>query len=102
MLGLSLELNFNDWLARLLDDLERKMLHIGLNLCISEFPTDQTLGIENGVDWVHSNLVLCRITDQTLSVGESNERWSRSVALVVGNDLDAVISKDSDAGICGT
>jgi hypothetical protein len=31
------------------------------------------LDIEDGVSWVHGSLVLCRFTDQTLLVGETDE-----------------------------
>jgi len=48
------------------------------------------LDIEDGVSWVHGSLVLSRLTDQTLLVGEGNERWSGEATLLVGNDLDVV------------
>lgn len=46
------------------------------------------LDIENGVSWVHSSLVLCRLTNQTFLVGEGNEGWCGEATLLVGNDLD--------------
>jgi len=59
-------------LAVLVDDLERPVLHIRLDLLVGETTTDKTLGIENGVVRVHGDLVLGGITDQTLRVGESD------------------------------
>lgn len=71
-LGLTLVLDLNLRLGLLVDDLERPVLHIRLNLGVSETTTDKTLSIENGVVGVHSDLVLGGITNQTLRVGESD------------------------------
>lgn len=84
---LALELNLDDRLATLVDDLEGEVLHIGLDLRVGELATDQTLGIEDSVRGVHGNLVLGGITDQTLGVGETDERGSGSVTLVVGDNV---------------
>merc|ERR1719282_1489438 len=73
ILGLALEVDLNDRLASLLDDLEWEVLHVGLHLSVLELAADQTLG-----------------------VGEGNERGRGAVALVVGDDLNAVISEDTD------
>lgn len=102
VLGLALELDLADWLASLVDDLEREVLHVGLDLGVGKLATDQTLGVEDGVGWVHGDLVLGGITDQTLGVSEGNERGGCAVALVVGNDLNAVISEDTHARVGGT
>jgi hypothetical protein len=48
-LGLTLELNLDDWLSSLVDDLEWEMLHVGLDLSIVKLATDQTLSVEDGV-----------------------------------------------------
>ena len=85
----------NDGLATLLDDLEGEVLHVGLDLSVGELAADESLGVEDGVVRVHGDLVLCSIADQSFSVGEGHEGGSCAVALVVGNDLDAVISEDS-------
>src|SRR3954453_2642576 len=53
---LSLELYLDDRLATLVDDLERPVLHISLDLGVIEFTTDKTLGVEDGVVWVHGDL----------------------------------------------
>ena len=40
-------LDIDVWLTTLVNDLEGKVLHIGLNLGIGEFTTNETLGIED-------------------------------------------------------
>ncbi|KAF1755604.1 hypothetical protein GCK72_012054 [Caenorhabditis remanei] len=57
---------------------------------------------EDGVVWVHGDLILGGISNQTLGVGESDVRWSGSVSLVVGNDLDLSVLEDSNAGVGGS
>lgn len=47
-----------------------------------------SLGIEDGVLRVHSSIVFGSITDQTLLVGEGNERRGGERTLLVGNDLN--------------
>ena len=98
----ALELDLDDRLAALVDDGEGKMLHVGLDLSIGELATNQSLGVEDGVDWVHGDLVLCRVTDETLCVCEGDERRSCAVALVVRDDLNAVVPIDTDARVRGT
>jgi len=70
---LALELNLDDWFATPVNDLEREVLHVGLDLRITELAADQTLCVEDGVDGVHGDLILGGISDETLGVGESNE-----------------------------
>ena len=96
---LALEFDLHDRLALLVDDLEREVLHVCLHLCVLEFAADQALRIEDGVGWVHGDLVLRRVTNQALCVGEGNERGRRPVTLVIGDDLDAVIPKDAHARV---
>lgn len=102
VLDLALELDLDDWLSSLVDDLEGEVLHVGLDLWVGELATDETLGIEDGVGWVHGDLVLGGITDQTLGVGEGDEGGGGTVALVVGNNLNAVISEDAHTRVGGT
>jgi hypothetical protein len=84
---LALELNLDDGLATAVDDLEREVLHIGLNLGIVELAANQPLRVEDGVDGVHGDLVLGGISDEALGVGERNEGGGCAVALVVGNNF---------------
>ena len=57
------------------------MLHIGLNGGIVEFSADESFGIENGVRWVHGDLIFGGISDKTLAVGKGYIRWGGSVTL---------------------
>ena len=81
---LSTVFNLNNRFTSFGDNLERPVFHVWLNFGVVEFPTDQTLSIENGVVRVHGDLVLGGITDQTFRVVESDVRWGRSVSLVIG------------------
>jgi len=65
------------------------VLHVGLDLSIGELATDQSLCVEDCVVWVHGDLVLGGISDETLGVCESNEGRRCAVTLVVGDDFDA-------------
>lgn len=102
LLLLTLELDLDNGLATLLDDLEGEVLHVGLNLSIVELASNKTLGVKDGVDRVHGDLILCGISNETLGVCEGNEGGGSSVTLVVGNDFDAVITEDTHAGVRGT
>jgi hypothetical protein len=61
-----------------------------------------TLGVEDSVVGVHGDLVLGGITDETLGVGETDERGGGAVTLVVGNDFNAVIAEDTHTGVGGS
>ena len=102
LLDLTLELNLDDGLGSLVDDLEGEVLGISLDLRVGELAADQTLRVEDCVVRVHGDLVLSSITDETLGVGESNERGGGSVTLVVGNDFDTVITEDTHTGVGGS
>ena len=86
-LGLALELDLDGGLAGLIDNLEGEVLHVGLDLSIAELAADKALGVEDGVGGVHGDLVLGGITNETLGVGEGNERGGGAVTLVVGDDV---------------
>jgi len=47
-------------------------LHISLNLGISELSSNESLGVKDSVVWVHGDLILGGITNESLSVGESD------------------------------
>lgn len=102
VLGLALELDLDNGLGALVNDLEGEVLHVSLNLGVGELATNQSLGVEDGILGVHGDLVLGGITNQTLGVGEGNERRGCPVALVVGNDITSVLTEDTDARVRST
>ena len=61
-----------------------------------------SLSIEDGVAGVHGGIVLGRLTDQTLLLGEGDEGRGGERTLLVGNDLDIVALVRSNAGVGGT
>jgi hypothetical protein len=61
-----------------------------------------SLGIEDGVAGVHGSIVLGGLTNQTLLVGEGDERRSGEGTLLVGNDFDIATLVDGNAGVGGT
>jgi hypothetical protein len=102
-LGFSLELDDNEGLAvESSFDLEWPKLTILLDDGIIIFSTDESLGIEDSVNWVSGNLVLGGITDKSFGISEGDVRRSSSVTLVVGNDFYSVVDPDSDTGVGGT
>jgi len=102
LLVLALELDLDVRLAGLLDNLKGEVLHVGLHLCVGELAADQALRVEDGVVRVHGDLVLGGVTNQALSVGEGDERGCGAVALVVGDNLNAVIAENTHARVRGT
>jgi hypothetical protein len=89
-LGLTLEFNLNERVFILINNGERPVLHVSLDLGVIETATNKTLGIEDGVLGVHGGLVLGSITDKTFRVGESDVRRSGTVTLLIGNDFDTL------------
>jgi len=96
---LALELDLDHRLAALVGDLEGEVLHVGLDFGVGKLAADEALGVEDGVDGVHGDLVLGRVPDETLCVGEGDKGWRCAVTLVVCDNLDAVISEDTDTRV---
>lgn len=94
--------HLNEGGALLVNDLERPVSHILLDLGIIETTSNQTLGVENGLARVHGGLVLGRISDQALRLGEGNVRRGGTVTLVVGDNLDTVILPHTNARVGGS
>lgn len=57
-------------------------LHVLLDIWVIEASTNESLGVEDGVSGVHGGLVLGGISDQSLTLGESDVRRGGSVTLV--------------------
>ena len=57
---------------------------------------------KNCIDRVHGDLVLGRITNETLGVSEADVRGCGAVTLVIRNDLDAVMLPHADTRVGST
>jgi hypothetical protein len=70
-------------------ELEGVVLHISLNFLVLELASDETFGVEDGVGRVRRCLVLCGVSDDTLtgSGEETSVGGSDTVSLVVGDDF---------------
>ena len=51
------------------------------------------------VVWIHGDLVLRGVTDETFGVREGDIRGGRPIALVVGDDLNTIILPDTDTAV---
>ena len=83
-------------LAALAEDGEGEVLAVRLHLRVLELTPDEALGVEHGVVRVHGDLVLRGVADQALVVREGHIRGRGAVALVVGDDLNAIVLPDTD------
>jgi hypothetical protein len=75
------------------------MLNVWLNNRILEFSSDQSLSIEDGVEGIFGILIFSWISNESLRLSEGDIRWSGSIALVIGNDLNFIVLPASDTGI---
>jgi hypothetical protein len=125
LLVLAEVLNLDLGAAVVIDNLEGPRLDVLLDGRVIETTTNQTpgreisvrnwdfvrsrgegdqnsLGIEDSVAGVHGSIVLGGLTDQTLLLGEGNERRGGERTLLVGDDLDIGTLVDSNTGVGGT
>lgn len=58
--------------ALLVNDLERPVPPVALDIRVVKVSTDQSLRVENGVLWVIGGLVLSGVTNKSLFIGESD------------------------------
>jgi len=94
--------NLNEWGSVLVDNGEWPVLHVLLDIWVIETSTNESLGVEDGVSGVHGGLVLGGISDQSLTLGESDVRRGGSVTLVVGNDFNPVLPEDGNTRVGGS
>lgn len=114
-----LDIDLNTGLSTLVDDLEREVLHVTLNVLVVELPADHALDVEDGPERVGCELILscelvsarffltCNvlrtgITDKTLVVVPGDIRRCDTVTLVVDKDLDLAALHDTDTGVGGS
>jgi hypothetical protein len=102
LLVLAEVLNLDLGAAVVIDNLEGPRLDVLLDGRVIETTTNQTLGIEDSVAGVHGSIVLGGLTDQTLLLGEGNERRGGERTLLVGDDLDIGTLVDSNTRVGGT
>lgn len=103
LLSFSLKVDLNHWFVIFSsNDGKWPQLHILLDFIVIEFSSDESLGVENSVFWVSGDLVLGRVSDQSLCVGKCDVRRSSSFSLVVGDDLHFLVQIDSYAGVGGS
>ena len=70
-------------------------------MVVAELATDKTLRVKDGVRCVCGGLVFGGVADQPLRVVECNVRWRGAVALVIGDDFDAVVLPCAHAAVGG-
>ena len=100
---LALVLDNNHWLlVSSWLDLEWPELDISLDGLVREFSTDESLGIEDGVQWISGGLIFGGISNESLIFGEGNVRWSGVEALIVCDDFDLIVEPYSNTGVSGS
>jgi hypothetical protein len=91
----ALVLDGDDRLAVRVLNLERPVLHVLLEFGFIKLATNKTLGVKDRVTWVRVESVLGRVADETLFIRERDPRWSDTVTLVVGDNLDTTVTLDT-------
>jgi hypothetical protein len=80
-------------------NLEWPVYHILLDHWISEFSSDESLGIKDRIMGVFGNLILGSISNESFSLGKGNIRGSRSVSLIIGYNLNSIILPNSNTRV---
>lgn len=110
-------------MATLVDNLEREVLHVLLNVLVVELATDQTLDIEDSSPWVRGVLILSCVfvsvltmlapiasdrilltcvTNETFIIVPSDIRWCDTVTLIIDEDFDFAALHDTDTRVGGS
>mmetsp|Transcript_28186 Transcript_28186/g.60463 ORF Transcript_28186/g.60463 Transcript_28186/m.60463 type:complete len:273 (-) Transcript_28186:55-873(-) len=85
------------------DNVIRDKLLVGLNRFVGKFASDQTLDIKDGVFGVDGGLIFGGISDKTFGVvQEGNVGRSDTVTLVIGDNFDTSVLKDSNTRVGGS
>ncbi len=78
------------------DDFKGPMLDILLNGRVVHLATNQPLSVKYCIARIHCGLVFCSISDQSLRLCKRYPGWSGAVALIIGNDLYAIVLPETD------
>merc|ERR1711962_29774 len=77
------------------------MFLILLDRAIIIFPSNQPLGVKDGICGVDGDLVLSSITDKSFGICKGHIGRSGSIALIIGNDLHFAMLEGSHTRIGG-
>jgi len=103
LLGAVLGLHLNLGLSlAVIEDAEREVGHVFLKLGIAEGAPNHTLGIKYGGTRISGSRGFRGVANQSLSVRKSNHGRDCTCAGVRGDDLNAIILPDSNAGEGGS
>mmetsp|Transcript_27977 Transcript_27977/g.41494 ORF Transcript_27977/g.41494 Transcript_27977/m.41494 type:complete len:438 (-) Transcript_27977:128-1441(-) len=95
--------NLNNRLVIVRNNFVWNKLLIRLNRFVRVITSNETLYVKDGIFGVDGSLVLCSISNKTVSVvHESNVRRSNTVTLVIGDNFYASILEYSNTGIGGS
>mmetsp|Transcript_65145 Transcript_65145/g.169278 ORF Transcript_65145/g.169278 Transcript_65145/m.169278 type:complete len:661 (-) Transcript_65145:54-2036(-) len=95
----ALHLDADVRLPTLVDNLEGQQLDVLLHGRVLEAAPDEPLNVEKRLRRIHRRLVLGRLADEALVVGEGDVRGRDAVALIVRDDLHAAILVDAHARV---
>lgn len=98
---LDLHLGLTAVAVAVVDDGERPMLHVLLDLLVVVAAANQTFRIEDGVTGVEGHLIFSSVASQPLRVAERHVAGSGAVTLVIGDDLDFTPLPDTQARVRG-
>jgi len=80
-------------------EFEGPELGISLDVFVTEFTANESLGIEDSVGGVSGNLGLGSVSDESLLFGEGNVGGGGVESLIVSDNLNLIVLPDSNAGV---